>query len=92
MDKKELKSIPYEPSGLCRLCREIFGTDEAEKLRAIARKAKAYDHLMKKDRPVNLRGAGRKQCFTDAEVDMLITLYQEGKSIQFLAEHFDGTF
>lgn len=91
MDKKEPKPIPYEPPGMRRLCREIFGTDEAEELREIARKAKAYDRLMKKDRPVNLRGAGRKQCFTDAEVDMLITLYQEGKSIQFLAEHFDAS-
>lgn len=78
-----------EPIGMRQLCRDIFGTEDPEELREIARKAESYDRLMKQERPVNLRGAGRKNSFTDAEVDHLITLYQEGKSIQYLAEYFD---
>lgn len=74
--------------GLHQLCQEIFGTDQADDLRAIARKAEEYDRIMKKEHASNPRGAGRKHFFSEEEVDVLIDLYQQGKSITFLAEHF----
>lgn len=76
-------------AGMRQLCREIFGTENPGELRKIAGKAREYDRIMKKERPMNVRGAGRKRMFTDADVDYLIELYHQGKSISFLAEYFD---
>lgn len=70
------------------LYRDIFGTDNPEELKEIARKAEAYDRIVKQESPVNVRGAGRKQRFSQQEVDYLIELYHEGKPVTWLAEHF----
>lgn len=78
-----------ESAGMRRLCREIFGTENPDELREIARKARAYDRIRGTEHPCNLRGAGRKNCLTEGMADLLITLYQEGKSVQYLAEYFD---
>lgn len=68
---------------------EIFGTDQVGELREIAKKARSYDRIIEKRHPANLRGAGRKGKFTDQEVDLMIELYQQGKTVQYLAERFD---
>ncbi len=78
----------FRSSGMRQMCREIFGTENPDELREIAAKAKAYERIMKKERPMNSRGAGRRELFTQTDTDHLIELYHEGRSITFLAEHF----
>lgn len=75
-------------NGMRSLCREIFHTENPDELREIARKAQAYDHIMSKAHPMNIRGAGRKGKFTDSDVDLMIELYHQGQSVQYLAEYF----
>lgn len=79
----------YGGKGLRQVIREIFGTDQIEELRMIARKARSYDKLMSRQHPVNVRGAGRRGKFTDEDVDKMIELYQDGRTVQYLAEYFD---
>lgn len=79
----------YGGKGLRQMIREIFGTDQIEELRMIARKARSYDKLMSRQHPVNVRGAGRRGKFTDEDVDKMIELYQDGRTVQYLAEYFD---
>lgn len=75
--------------GMCQLYRDIFGTENPEDLREIARKAREYDRIMGNGYIFNIREAGRKKRFSEEEVDLMIELYHEGKTISFLAEHFD---
>ncbi|MBS5064857.1 MAG: helix-turn-helix domain-containing protein [Hungatella hathewayi] len=79
----------YGNKGLRQVIREIFGTDQVDELREIARKARSYDKIMSRQRPVNVRGAGRRGKFMDDDVDLMIELYQQGKTVQYLAEFFD---
>ncbi len=68
---------------------EIFKTDKVEELKEIARKAQKYDQLFFKSRPVNTRGAGRKARFSEDDIDHMISMLQEGHSIQDIALHFN---
>lgn len=71
-----------------QLCREIFGTDSEEELRVIAEKARKYDLIYKKEKPANLRGAGRKARFTEEDIKTLIRLYHEGITMEQLAQKY----
>ncbi len=77
--------------GMRMLCREIFGTENPDELREIARKARRYDRMTGAGREENERGAGRKERFSDEEVDFLIELYHQGETVQFLARRFDAS-
>lgn len=83
-----MKQDDRERMGMRRLCREIFGTENAEELREIARKAAAYDAMTSDSRPTNERGAGRRRMFANEEVDCLIEMYHDGHSVSYLAERF----
>lgn len=71
-----------------RLCREIFGTDDEEKLREIAKKARLYDGIHKKEHPVNLRGAGRKARFTEEDIEQMISMYHNGVTMEQIAGRY----
>lgn len=60
-DEKERDKVRLR--GMYRICREIFGTDDVEELKEIARKARLYDEQNIKGRPQNVRNAGRKTRF-----------------------------
>ena len=62
-----------------RLCRELFGTDDVEKLRGIAAQ------LQQK----NSRNAGRKRKFTEAELKEMREMQQRGIPVQEIARRFD---
>lgn len=80
--------IVDENKGMRQICREIFGTDQADELKKIAEKALWYDELMA-GRPLrNCRKAGRKASISQQDVDYMIELYHQGKSVQMIAEHF----
>lgn len=79
----------YQAEGMRKLCRDIFGTDNPDELRKIARKAGEYDRMMNREHPANVRGAGRKQRLVQEDVDYLIELYHQGKTVTWLAEYFD---
>lgn len=75
--------------GLCQLYRDIFGTENPADLREIARKAREYDRIMGNAYLSNMREAGRKRMFVEEDVDRMVELYHQGKTISFLAEYFD---
>ncbi|MDO5407620.1 MAG: helix-turn-helix domain-containing protein [Eubacteriales bacterium] len=83
-----MKPCQAQPEGIRNLCRDIFGTDNPDELRRIARKAAEYDRMMNQGHPVNLRGAGRRQQFAQQDMDYLIELYHQGKKVTWLAEFF----
>ena len=72
--------------GMRQICREIFGTDQIEELKEIAHKAALYDELTKGRPSKNVRKAGRKVSISQRDVDYMIELYHQGKSIQMIAE------
>ncbi len=75
-----------ENKGMRQICREIFGTDQIEELKKIAHKAALYDGLTE-GRPLkNVRKAGRKAGISQQDVDCMIELYHQGKSIRMIAE------
>lgn len=77
-----------EGKGMRQICREIFGTDQIEELRAIAQKAQKYDALIEGRPARNVRKAGRKANFGKKEVDGMIQMYHDGMSIQVIAERY----
>lgn len=54
------------------LCIELFGTDDVDKLRAIA----------------NKKASGRKKQLSEADIDKAFAMQQEGKTVDEIAEHF----
>lgn len=75
-----------ESAGMRQVCREIFGTDQIDELKTIAEKARLYEQLLAGRPSSNVRKAGRKASIGQPEVDYMIQLYHEGKSIQMIAE------
>lgn len=55
-----------------KLCIEMFGTDDVDKLRAIAGK----------------KHSGRKSRLSDEDVDKALAMQQQGKTIEEIAKHF----
>ena len=68
---------------------EIFKTDNVEELKEIARKAEKYDQMFLKTRPINTRGAGRKAQFSEEDIEQMVSLLQNGDSIQDIALQFN---
>lgn len=75
-----------ENKGMRQICREIFGTDQIEELKKIAQKAALYDEMTEGRPSKNVRKAGRKVSISQRDVDYMIELYHQGKSIQMIAE------
>lgn len=71
-----------------QFCRELFGTDDLEELRAIAEKAEKYDRILQTSRPGNIRGAGRKAKFTAQELQEMYALHEEGAGVSKIAARF----
>ena len=61
-----------------KLCMELFGTDDKEKLR----------HIAETFRKKNARNAGRKKRFTEADVKRMEQLRDHGESLQKIADEF----
>lgn len=59
-----------------KLCVELFGTDDVEKLKKIAQKAK------------DNRNAGRKQKFTEKEISEIEKLLEKGMTMSAVAERY----
>ncbi len=57
------------------LCLELFGTDDIDKLRAIAAK----------------KHSGKKSKLTDKDIEKALSMQQNGKSVAEIAEHFGVT-
>lgn len=55
-----------------KLCIELFGTDDVDKIRAIASK----------------KHSGRKSRLSDRDVEKALEMQQQGKTIELIAEHF----
>ncbi len=55
-----------------KLCIELFGTDDVDKLRAIAGK----------------KHSGRKKRLTDTDIEKALTMQQHGKTVEQIADHF----
>lgn len=72
--------------GMYQICREIFGTDDVEELKEIARKARLYDEQNSKEKPQNVRNAGRKARFGEEEIARILQMDREGKKITDIAE------
>lgn len=63
------------------LCEELFGTSDPEELKAIADLLNVH----------NPRGAGRKPKFSEAEIQIMKDLAQQGVSKIKIAEQFHTT-
>ena len=63
------------------LCRELFGTDDVQKLREIAR-------VVGEGNP---RNAGRKKKFNEKDVRQMLALLSEGYTVNEVAERFHTT-
>lgn len=61
-----------------KLCLELFGTDQEQELRQIAKTFKLK----------NARNAGRKKKYSDAEVEEMHRLRAEGTAVQEIADRF----
>lgn len=83
-DEKERDKVRLR--GMYRICREIFGTDDVEELKEIARKARLYDEQNIKDRPQNVRNAGRKARFGEEEIAGILQMDREGRKVTEIAE------
>ena len=59
-----------------KLCVELFGTDDVEKLKKIAQKAK------------DNRNAGRKQKFTEKEMNEIEKMLEKGMTMSAVAERY----
>ena len=55
-----------------KLCIELFGTDDVDKLRAIAGK----------------KHSGRKNRLSDKYIEKALTMQQQGKTVEQIADHF----
>ena len=75
-----------QPKGMYQICREIFGTDDVEELKEIARKARLYDEHINKEKPQNIRNAGRKVRFGKEEIARIVQMEQEGVKITEIAQ------
>lgn len=78
-DQKDIRNI----------YKEIFDTDDVNKLREIALKAQKYDQLFQNRRPVNARGAGRRSLFTEEDIAGMARMYQDNCSMLDIAQHFN---
>ena len=72
-----------------KLCMDIFGTDEPEKLIEIAEKARKYEMECEQGRIVNERNAGRKPKIDRNVAIEIQTKYENGKSVVELAKEYD---
>ena len=71
-----------------KLCMDIFGTDEPEKLIEIAEKARKYEMECEQGRIVNERNAGRKPKIDRNVAIEIQTKYENGKSVVELAREY----
>lgn len=71
-----------------QICIKIFGTDNKEELQKIAQNAERYESLVSGNRPVNVRGAGRKGKFSEVDVQRMEEMYRQGRKITEIAEQF----
>lgn len=62
-----------------KLCLELFGTDDVEKLRQIAEQTKKK----------NTRNAGRKRKYSEEDIERMAQLRDSGVPMQTIAEEFD---
>lgn len=69
-----------------KLCIDIFGTSDPERLVRIAESAEKYDLVCREKISVNSRGAGRKPKVTDTEAKEMQELYSQGMSAEQIAE------
>ena len=83
-DEKERDKVRLR--GMYRICREIFGTDDVEELKEIARKARLYNEQNIKGRPQNVRNAGRKTRFGEEEIAGILQMDREGRKVTEIAE------
>lgn len=74
-----------------KLCMEIFGTDEKEKLKIIAAKAERYDLEHAGKTMINRRGAGRKPKIKEEDAKAMKKQYAKGVSIEQIAKDFHVT-
>lgn len=73
------------------LCVEIFGTDDEERLKEIAGKAKKLDQIYAGETVVNRRGAGRKPKIRDEDIEEMQRRYAAGAGIGQIAKEFHVT-
>ena len=83
-DEKEQNEVRLR--GMYQKCREIFGTDDVEELKEIARKARLYDEQNSAARPQNVRNAGRKARFSEEEIAEILKMDREGRKVTEIAE------
>ena len=83
-DEKEQNEVRLR--GMYQICREIFGTDDVEELKEIARKARLYDEQNSAARPQNVRNAGRKARFSEEEIAEILKMDREGRKVTEIAE------
>ena len=86
VEKNEIEQDKVRLRGRYQICREIFGTDDVEELKEIARKARLYDEQNHKDRPLNVRNAGRKSRFGEEEIARILQMDREGRKVTEIAE------
>lgn len=86
--KRTEERMEHKKPGLCQIYRDIFGTDNPEELREIAKRAMAYEKMMSEGKPVNTREAGRKERFSEQEAAEMIERYHQGETISALAKRF----
>lgn len=71
-----------------KFCIDIFGTDDCEQLRQIAKRAEAYSILFEKEEIVNKRHAGRKPKIKEEDVRAMRDMYESGAGVGQIAQYF----